>query len=74
MRIVAAATLLLGIGMWTSTAHAQDDPCACEASICNAQGFEIALTDSSINQVLGESSWTYQVCVNHAECYCAPEY
>lgn len=74
MGVAMLAALLFGVGGWPVPAHAQDNPCSCEAAICNAQGFQISLTDSSINQLLGQSSWTYELCVNSAECYCTPDY
>jgi hypothetical protein len=49
--------LLLPLGAWAS-----HKSCDCLSQICSAQGFEIELTDFNVNQDMGTSSWTYQVC------------
>jgi len=43
------------------------DICTCDnsaAAICNYHGYEITLTNHSIDQTSGTSSWDYQVCNN----------
>jgi hypothetical protein len=72
--LVQAACALAAIVVWTLPASAQTDPCSCEEAVCDPLGFMIHLEDFSVDQDNGESSWTYQVCVDHAQCNCDAQY
>lgn len=61
--IVAVTALAFGgVLLPAAPAGATHQPCDCNTSICSAQGFEITLTDFTIDQLLGTSNWTYEVC------------
>jgi hypothetical protein len=68
------AGVLAGVAIWVAPTLAQIDPCSCEESVCDPLGFIISLEEFSIDQLNGESSWTYEVCVDNAACDCDEQY
>lgn len=70
--IITAAAVYGSVGL-VDQAVAQD-PCACEASLCNPQGFVVTLTTHQVDQLNGTSTWTYEICNQPEICYCDEEY
>ena len=66
---VIAATLAMVL---VTTAAWADEHCGCDETICSTQGFEIRLAEFSIDQLNGQSVWTYEICnpTDRAACDC----
>jgi hypothetical protein len=71
MRTILVVSVIVGCLLALPLGAGAQSSCDCEREICTPDGFKKRLVDHTVDQLSGESTWTYELCVAAADGTCS---